>query len=298
MSCIAPPRVSVCVLTFNRARLLRHAIESLLGQTLGDFELVVCDNASTDDTAEMVRGFRDPRIRHVRGAHNAGIGGNWARALEAAEGRYCAIFSDDDNWEPSFLERLVEPLERDARVDVAFCDHWVMDAERRLLLAPTDECSRAYGRAGLRPGLHLPFLDLALRRQALWHGAALVRRARAVELRAVDARADKVIDFYFFGRLALGGGGAFYVPDRLASAMRHPRSSAATSGAKIWADLQWVCERLGRDLPSGPLAAALRRKWATAALREAMSSLRQGDVGPGLRAAVRAARLGRLTPSR
>lgn len=287
MSGGAAPAVSVCVPTLNRARYLSVAIGSVLAQTFQDYELIVCDNGSTDDTPDVVRALRDARVRYVPSPATIGMAANWLRGLEAARGRYCAILADDDAWAPSLLQALVAPLEADARVDVAFCDHWIIDAEGRTLERETDACSRAYGRAGLRAGAHLPFLELALLQQAIWHGAALFRRSRAIDARAIDPRANTVVDFYLFARLALGGGAAFYVPSRLSYVRRHGGSSLATSGARIWADRGWVCAELSRDVPPGPLARALRGKWAHATIREGISLLREGRYLRGLRVAAR-----------
>ena len=293
------PTVSVCVPTFNRARYLSVTIESVLAQTFRNYELIVCDNGSTDDTPRVVQAFGDARIRHLRASSTLGMGANWRRGLEAARGRYCAILADDDTWAPTLLETLLAPLEDDPRADIAFCDHFIMDADGRVLEDATDDCSRGYGRAGLRPGLHLPFLELAVRWQAVWHGAALFRRARALDTGAVEPRANTVVDFYLSARLALGGGGAIYVPSRLAYVRRHEGSSLATSGAQIWADVGWVCTQLSRDVPPGPLARVVRDRWAWASFREGISLCRQGRYLSGLRAAGRGLRLGGVwTPFR
>jgi glycosyltransferase involved in cell wall biosynthesis len=92
--------------THNRARLLARAVRSVLAQTYTGWELIVVDDASTDDTPEVVAGFADPRIRYRRnqrslgpsGARNAGI-------LAAGPTRYLAFLDDDDEWTPRKLER-------------------------------------------------------------------------------------------------------------------------------------------------------------------------------------------------
>src|SRR6476646_10618157 len=75
-------RVSVFIPTYNRARLLGFAIESVLAQTYGDFELVVSDNASTDETPDVVAGFDDPRLEYVRQPENLGLLERTVRALD------------------------------------------------------------------------------------------------------------------------------------------------------------------------------------------------------------------------
>src|SRR3954451_9236577 len=76
------PRATVIVPTRNRARLLRQTMASVLAQTYRDFELVICDNASTDDTGDVVASFEDERIRLVRRPHDIGMVDNHRRSLE------------------------------------------------------------------------------------------------------------------------------------------------------------------------------------------------------------------------
>jgi glycosyltransferase involved in cell wall biosynthesis len=151
-------------------------VESVLAQSFGDFELVISDNASTDDTAEVVLSFGDPRIRYFRNDRNIGAPANWQNAVANALGRYCAIIGDDDRWAPTLLERLVPPLDDNPDVDVAFSDHWLIDADGCVLAARSNRCSQDYGRVSLQPGRHKPFLDLALHAQALLTTCALIRK--------------------------------------------------------------------------------------------------------------------------
>ncbi len=75
------PLVSVCVPTYNYGRFLPDCIESVLEQTLDDWELVLCDDCSTDDTEEVVRSYveRDSRVRYVRNERRLGMNGNLKR---------------------------------------------------------------------------------------------------------------------------------------------------------------------------------------------------------------------------
>src|SRR5438045_4978983 len=84
------PLVSVCVPTYNYARFLPDCIESVLAQTLTGWELIICDDCSTDDSAEVVRRYadRDPRIRYVRNETRLGMNGNIKHATDLGRGRY------------------------------------------------------------------------------------------------------------------------------------------------------------------------------------------------------------------
>ena len=103
----APPTVSVVVPTFNRASLLPRAIDSVLAQTFTDFELLVVDDASTDETAEVVRRYADPRVRYLVQPHNTGVAGARNRGMRAARGDFIAFLDSDDEWMPEKLERQI-----------------------------------------------------------------------------------------------------------------------------------------------------------------------------------------------
>jgi len=105
------PRVSAILTTFNRARLLRTAMQSALSQTFRDFELIVLDNSSTDETPAVIRGFSDERIRHV--VHPpCRIAEARNRGLREARGEFIAFLDDDDEWLPLKLACQVGALER------------------------------------------------------------------------------------------------------------------------------------------------------------------------------------------
>src|SRR5262245_47649967 len=97
------PRISVCIPTYNTARYLPEAIESVLAQTYDDFELVICDNASTDATPQLCRRYDDPRVRYVRFDELVNQGNNWNRCLRLARGDYIALLHADDRYRSGFL---------------------------------------------------------------------------------------------------------------------------------------------------------------------------------------------------
>jgi glycosyltransferase involved in cell wall biosynthesis len=109
------PLVSVGLFVYNGERYLREAVESVLNQTLTDFELIISDNASTDRTSEIAEVYaeRDDRVRYYRSEKNIGPGRNMCRVYELATGTYFKWSAADDVLEPEFLRRCVEILKRD-----------------------------------------------------------------------------------------------------------------------------------------------------------------------------------------
>jgi glycosyltransferase involved in cell wall biosynthesis len=101
------PLVTIAVPTFNRASLLKRCVTSALAQTYSRFEVLVSDNASSDDTAEVLSGFGDEKLRVIRQQSNIGLLPNWNACLAAARGEYVVVMSDDDTIETWLLERFV-----------------------------------------------------------------------------------------------------------------------------------------------------------------------------------------------
>jgi glycosyltransferase involved in cell wall biosynthesis len=122
-------------MVYNGERFLRRALDSLLSQTFTDFELVLSDNGSTDDTPLICAEFaaRDTRIRYYRADRNMGAGWNTRRVMSLASGKYFKLAAHDDRCEPTFLERCVEALESDPGVVVAYSKTRVVDEDGRFL---------------------------------------------------------------------------------------------------------------------------------------------------------------------
>jgi glycosyltransferase involved in cell wall biosynthesis len=110
------PVVSVIIPTYNRARFVGQAIQSVLDQTFQDFELIVVDDGSTDNTRTVVEEFTDPRIRYIH-QENMGISGTRNTGIRNARARYIAFLDSDDIWLPRLLESQVAILNSNPDLD-------------------------------------------------------------------------------------------------------------------------------------------------------------------------------------
>ena len=117
------PPVTVIVPTFNRSRYLSQTIESVLAQDSRDFTLMVADNASVDDTAEVVGGYQDPRIHYLRRPENIGWLRNFNDALGAIRTRFVTVLNDDDLMMPGALTRALGMLEPNPDVGMVHAAH-------------------------------------------------------------------------------------------------------------------------------------------------------------------------------
>ncbi|MBI5441046.1 MAG: glycosyltransferase [Deltaproteobacteria bacterium] len=128
------PEVSVCVPTYNGARYLREALDSVLCQDFRDFELLVIDDASRDDTAAILAEYarRDSRVRWRANERNVGLVGNFNACLREARGRYVKYLLQDDFWlSEQALGRYVDAVASNEGVTLAASARRVVDADSR-----------------------------------------------------------------------------------------------------------------------------------------------------------------------
>jgi glycosyltransferase involved in cell wall biosynthesis len=152
----AAPRVSVIIPTYNRSNVLRHAIASVLCQSFADYELLVVGDGCSDDSAAIVAGFADARIRWINLPVNSGHqSAPNNEGLRQARGELIAYLGHDDLWLPHNLEVLIGGIDAGADL-VAGLTELVGPDERRLDIAPPQPV--------YRPGIWLPPSSLMHRR--------------------------------------------------------------------------------------------------------------------------------------
>jgi len=115
------PFFSVVIPTRNRANLLPLAIGSVLQQTFGDFEIIISDNFSSDETPQVVQNFDDERIKYYRAEKSLSIGESFEFALSHAKGEYVTFLSDDDAHAKVFLERFYDVISQE-KPDIISCN--------------------------------------------------------------------------------------------------------------------------------------------------------------------------------
>ena len=118
------PRVSVIITTHNRATLLPRAVQSVLAQAYDDYEIVIVDDGSSDETQVVVADFEDPRIRPVRRNRSGGASAARNTGISKSRGEYIAFLDDDDEWTSTKLERQVAILDSSPPM-VAMVYGWV-----------------------------------------------------------------------------------------------------------------------------------------------------------------------------
>ena len=140
MRSVGHPTVSVVIPTFNRAALIARSIQSVLNQSYADFELLVIDDGSTDDTAGVVAGFYDPRINYVRLPNNTGAAAALNVGIRISKGKFLSFQGSDDEWLSDKLAEHMSVFEQSSRkLGVVYSDmHRILkDGSVRYHASPT-----------------------------------------------------------------------------------------------------------------------------------------------------------------
>lgn len=195
--------------------MLASAIASVLDQTYTDFELIVCDDGSTDSTSLLMSEFVDQGIRYIRHPQNIGKSNNMRSGFAAARGEYFLKFDDDDRLTAQFLERTSAILDKDPSIDFVSTDHWVIDVKNNLDKNETKLNSQRWGRSSLSAGIIEDLLSTVFLRQSLQIGATLFRRSALQEVGFLRPNWQNCEDNDLFVRLAIAGKKCYYLPELL-----------------------------------------------------------------------------------
>lgn len=252
------PRASICIPTYNSARFLGETIESALAQTFGDFELVISDNASTDETEGLCARFKDPRIRYHRFETLVTQGGNWNRCVTLAKGDFVALLHADDIYGPEFLDTRMRQFEASPHANLAFGAVELIDANGKHL------GSQALSEEAFETPAPM-FLARLLDGCVISPAAPMVRRSAYERTAPFNEKRLWGIDWDMWLRLAEFGG-VSYSP-RIVSKYRIHGSSGSATGLigprYLTEDLEVLNEAL-RRIDGDPSLSPLRAKKAEA----------------------------------
>jgi hypothetical protein len=184
------PKVSVVMSVYNGARYVKEAVDSILAQTFADFEFIIIDDGSTDDTWSVLHNYADRRIRLAQNGQNIGLTRSLNRGLSWARGVYIARMDADDISLPSRFERQVNILDAHSAIGLLGSDVLVLD------MATGRQKRRRY-----------PKTDCAIKWQLLFknsfsHSAIMFRRELYDALEGYDERLTYAQDYEFTSRLA------------------------------------------------------------------------------------------------
>lgn len=216
-----PPRFSVMIPVRNGSVSLGGTIASALAQEERDAEIVVVDNASTDATPDVVRGFRDQRLRYIRNPNELEMVGNWNRCIELAVGEFVALLHHDDRWLPSFLARARRLFEAYPGAGVVYGGCRIVDTAGQILR------------------LHQPFaephvwsgereLEILIRGNYIYCPTVVYRASALRRVGGFTPGLHLTPDWELLLRLALAGSGFIYDPEPLSEYCERSDSLHAT----------------------------------------------------------------------
>ena len=134
------PRFSVIIPLYNKAPYVGKTVESVLGQTFGDYELIIVDNGSNDGSHEIVAAFTDPRIKIVRLEENVGVSNARNKGVAMASAPIVTFLDADDWWDPTFLEEMAGLIERHPDAGIYGTGYYIVkNGKKRLAPIGVDE---------------------------------------------------------------------------------------------------------------------------------------------------------------
>ncbi len=281
------PKFTICIPTFNRAHFLPFAIDSVFAQTELDWELIICDDGSTDGTPELMQRYTDKRVCYLRHPNNVGKSNNMRSGFEAATGDYFMKFDDDDRITPEFLAKAGQVLDQHPEVDFVGTDHWVIDPQNQRDQAATDQNSKKWGRADLPEGIPSDLLGTIFVRQSFQIGATLFRRQSLLDVGYMRPNIQNCEDNDLLVRLAIAGKQGYYLPERLMEYRFHPEQQGAGRAIPYLKDKLTYLENF--EFTDEALEEVRRSRLTETKLLLGLRLIEQGETGIG-REMVRAGR--------
>jgi len=225
------PLVTVLVPTYNRASFLKETIDSVLTQNFSDFELLVVDNHSTDNTYDVVHSYLDPRIRYVCNDSNLGIIGNYNRGLRESVGDYIYLLSDDDIMcDESNLKLKVDVLEKFSNVSMVFSSFKTINSHGKVVGGNWAETSSIWPKVAATPLIsgHEAFHLLYNNWNFICMHTVLVRRSTLVKYNIQFSNQLKyLLDWALWLHLSLVSD-LYYLSDVLVSYRVHESNTTKT----------------------------------------------------------------------
>ena len=214
------PDVTVIIPNYNYGKYLDQAISSVLNQTNVDVEVIVVDNASTDDSMDVVAPFRsDPRFRFLRNLANIGAPLNWKNGLRIASGRYVAVLSADDFFLPGHLQRMVDRMNQDQDLALCYCPILQVDEESQPIELLRHPGHPPHDYFGARNDVG----DLLAFDCYITPSAALIRRSSLESVGEINTSLQGAIDWELWIRIAETSGRFGFFKESMVCYRVHPQ---------------------------------------------------------------------------
>lgn len=272
------PNVSIVLPSYNYAKYLDERIQSLLNQTYTDFELIIVDDASTDNSVDIINQYAsDPRIKTCFFEQNSGLPyKRWNDGAALAQGKYILFAGADDSCYPTLIERLVEKLDAHPNVGLAYTQSLEIDSEgtviRSLIERTNDLDKERWQQNYINTGKD-EYRYLAIKNSIPNASCVMVRRSQFEQAGGFDENLRLVADWMLWAKILLNSDVA-YIAEPLNLFRIHRktvRSSTRLAGAHIeeyYQVLAFISQNV--ELPQSTLDRAYNRlvnRWFNSIVR-------------------------------
>ena len=235
--------ISICLPTLNARDFLEPRIESILSQTLGDWELIVCDSYSDDGTWEYLQQFKNDERIHLHQVPRDGLYAGWNECLKRCRGKYVYVATADDTCKRDFLREMVMAAETYAKCRVCVCDLEFIDEYSKTISCPSNWLARKFydeyiNQSHLRSGLTEFLIQACL--GIVWYSmsAVLFRRDLLNDVGFFRLDRGSQADYEWQLRASLSSD-VVYIPGQLATWRVH--SQQATAGLPKINNTELLC---------------------------------------------------------
>ena len=222
------PKVSVIISSYNYRRFVGAAIESVLKQTLSDFEIIIVENGSTDGSGDVLRQYKDARIQLIEWPENRGAAWSYSEAIRNASGEYVAIFTADDLCVSQRLEKQVNFLESNPEVAAVFCVPGVIDDLGKRFTKDGHFYTNCFKEPNRPPELWLR--RFFFQSNCICFPSMMVRKKVLDEVGAFNISYEQLPDYEFLIRLCMRH--AIHIIDEPLVQFRVHENEGNTSGAR------------------------------------------------------------------
>jgi glycosyltransferase involved in cell wall biosynthesis len=231
------PLVTVAIPVYCGEKYISRAIKSVLNQTFSDFELLIIDNNSNDQTERIVNSFNDKRIVFIRNKKNIGFECNWNKCLKISRGKYIKILPHDDYLDLNCLRVQVDVMEKDLLKDISLCfsSRYIVNQNEKVIFKKNYPFRK---KGGSISGENIKKMSIFFGTNLIGEPAGvLFRRETSKKVGKFSAKFPYVIDLDYWFRL-LNFGNAFYINIPLAFFRISPYSTSVSLQKKQQNDFE------------------------------------------------------------
>lgn len=247
------PLVSVCIPVYNGARYLPEAIDSVLAQSFKDYELIVVDNNSCDETASIVRSYNDEHIYYHKNPKTLTMAENWNKCISLCLGKYICLLHADDRFQVDHLNNMTNIMEKDPEIGLAFSASNIIDSSGKLISQ-----SVPFSNNYIVPGID-EFQKHVLGNY-IFCPSVIVRQSAYTKVGGFHGELRHLLDWDMWLRLEVSVERVAYIAQPLVDYRIHEKSATSLSGfTNTPAEyLEW-CSVMIANLSSGNLIKKLAK---------------------------------------